>query len=61
MSLLDIEPTPTRGVIRIAPDCVHCGSPVAVLGLPGKGRPVDTFAPGYFCRGHAIFARDVTP
>lgn len=54
MSILDIEPGPCRGVIRIDPDCEHCGRPVPVIGLPGKGRDLSTFAPDYFCRGHAI-------
>lgn len=48
----------SRGVIRIDDDCRHCGSPVAVLGLPGKGRPLDTFEPDYFCRGHAVRVSD---
>lgn len=54
MSIMDIVPTPGRGVIRIEGDCAKCGKPVPVLGMRGKGRPLDTFAPGYFCRGHAI-------
>jgi hypothetical protein len=54
MSILDIVPSPGRGVIRIEGDCEYCERPVPVLGLPGKGRPLDTFAPDYFCRGHAI-------
>lgn len=55
MALLDnIVPTPGRGVVRIGADCAVCGSPTPVLGRPGKGRPLDTFAPGYFCRGHAV-------
>jgi hypothetical protein len=54
MSILDIVPSPGRGVIRIEADCEYCGRPVPVLGRPGKGRPLDTFAPDYFCRGHAI-------
>lgn len=54
VSLLDIEPIRGRGVIRIEGDCPICGSPVPVLGLPGKGRDLSTFAPGYFCRGHAV-------
>lgn len=57
MALLDdIAPTPARGVIRIGADCPHCKRPVAVFGKPGKGRPLDTFDPGYFCRGHAAVA-----
>lgn len=54
MSLLDIEPIRERGVIAIGDDCESCGSPVPVIGRPGKGRPMSTFAPAYFCRGHAI-------
>lgn len=54
MSLLDIVPTPARGVVRIGTDCEHCARPIPVLGLPGKGRPIESFAPDYFCRGHAI-------
>ena len=55
MSLLDdIVPAPVRGVIRIGQSCAHCTRPVAIMGLPGKGRPLDTFARDYFCRGHAI-------
>lgn len=53
----DIAPTPTRGVVRIGDSCKECSRPVPVLGLPGKGRPLDTFAPDYFCMGaHAIRA-----
>lgn len=50
----NLEPSPVRGVIRIGADCEHCERPVAILGMPGKGRPLETFSAGYFCRGHAV-------
>lgn len=56
--LLDLTPVPGRGVIRIAADCVHCERPVAVFGRPGKGRPLDTFGPDFFCHGHAVRVSD---
>jgi hypothetical protein len=56
MSLLDIQPIAERGVTRIAADCPSCDRPVAVLGLPGKGRPMSTFGADYFCHGHAVLA-----
>lgn len=42
-----------RGVVRIGADCPYCHRPVPVFGAVGKGRSLDTFTPGYFCRGHA--------
>ena len=55
MSILDnVTPTPTRGVVRIDPDCTVCGAPVPVFGAVGKGRPLDLFRADYFCTGHAI-------
>lgn len=54
MSILDAGSAFTRGVIQIGSDCEHCGRPVPVFGKVGKGRPLDTFAPDYFCGGHAI-------
>lgn len=50
----DLKPSLVRGVIRIGADCEHCDAPVAILGMPGKGRPLESFPRGYFCRGHAI-------
>jgi len=45
--------TAVRGVVRIGADCPHCARPVPVFGAVGKGRSLDLFTPGYFCRGHA--------
>lgn len=54
MSLLDgFAPTPVRGVVSMT-TCPICAKAVAEFGLPGKGRPLDTFAEGYFCTGHAL-------
>jgi len=56
MSLLDdLIPTPARGAVALDA-CPTCGRAVPVLGRPGKGRPLDTFAPGLLCPGHAIRA-----
>jgi len=58
MAMLDdIAPNPVRGVVAIGEDCPHCKRPVPVFGKVGKGRSLDTFDPGYFCRGHAITAK----
>lgn len=43
-----------RGVIGIGETCPACDRPAPVIGAVGKGRPLDTFAPGYFCHGHAV-------
>lgn len=60
MSFLEgLVPAPARGVIRIGSNCPACDSPVAILGRPGKGRPLSTFAPDYFCRGHALRVSDL--
>lgn len=57
MSLLNtFAPVPARGVVRLNGTCEHCSRPVPVLGRPGKGRPLHTFAEGYLCRGHAVSA-----
>lgn len=50
----DLEPVAERGVVSIT-TCSTCGGAEPVLGLPGKGRPLSTFAPDYFCHGHALF------
>ena len=54
MSLLDdITPMQVRGVIGIQ-SCPDCEAPAPILGAPGKGRPLDTFAADYFCTGHVM-------
>ncbi len=54
MSLFaDLEPVAPRGVIGIGAKCTECSRPEPVMGKPGKGRPLNTFAEGYFCEGHA--------
>lgn len=54
MSLLDaFVPVPARGVVGMH-TCEVCSKPEPEFGLPGKGRPLDTFAPDYFCQGHAL-------
>lgn len=54
MSILDIVPV-FRGVIAIGQTCAHCDRPEPIFGRVGKGRPLDTFGPDYFCHGHAIY------
>jgi hypothetical protein len=52
--LSDIVPTAPRGVIGLTGTCATCARPVPAMGRPGKGRPVETFGPGYLCTGHAM-------
>jgi DNA gyrase subunit A len=48
-------PTAPRGADALD-TCATCARPTPVLGRPGKGRPLDTFAPGHLCHGHAVRA-----